>query len=97
MNISGLVTALVPVFFVLLLGFLACTRHAFSAEQAAGLNKLALSFVLPASLFVGMTQIPRELLLRQGCLALALVQVHMGLFLVAWLLLKTGVAGGTMN
>jgi len=87
MNISGLVTALLPVFFVLLLGFLAGKRHAFSVEQAAGLSKLALSFALPASLFVGMTQIPRELLLQQGRLVLALILAHTGLFLVAWVLL----------
>jgi predicted permease len=88
MNISGLVTALLPVFFVLVLGFFAGKRHAFSAEQAAGLSKLALSFALPASLFVGMTQIPRELLLQQGRLVLALILAHTGLFLVAWVLLR---------
>lgn len=87
MNISGLVGALLPVFFVLALGYLAGRRHSFDADQAAGLSKLALSFALPASLFVGMTQIPRELLLEQGRLVLALILVHTGLFLVAWVLL----------
>jgi len=87
MNISGLVTALLPVFFVLALGYLAGKRHSFDADQAAGLSKLALTFALPASLFVGMTQIPRELLLQQGRLVLALILVHTGLFLVAWVLL----------
>jgi predicted permease len=88
MNISGLVGALLPVFFVLALGYLAGRRHAFDADQAAGLSKLALSFALPASLFVGMTEIPRELLLQQGRLVLALMIAHVGLFWVAWLLLR---------
>src|ERR1700676_3899443 len=52
MNISGLVGALLPVFFVLALGYFAGKFNAFDADQAAGLSKLALSFALPASLFV---------------------------------------------
>ncbi len=88
MNVGGLVGALLPVFFVLALGYLAGKRNAFDADQAAGLSKLALSFALPASLFVGMTEISRELLLQQGRLVLALIVAHAGLFLVAWLLLR---------
>ncbi len=88
MNVGGLVGALLPVFFVLALGYLAGKRNAFDADQAAGLSKLALSFALPASLFVGMTEISRELLLQQGRLVLALIVAHVGLFLVAWLFLR---------
>lgn len=82
MNIGGLVGALLPVFFVLALGYFAGKRNAFDADQAAGLSKLALSFALPASLFVSMTDIPKNLLLQQG--RLALILSHAGLFLVAW-------------
>jgi predicted permease len=88
MNIGGLVGALLPVFFVLALGYVAGKRHSFNADQAAGLSELALGFALPASLFVGMTEIPKELLLQQGRLVLALILSHDGLFLVAWLLLR---------
>lgn len=84
MNIGGLVGALLPVFFVLALGYAAGKRNAFDADQDAGLSKLALSFALPASLFVGMTDIPKELLLQQGRLVLALILSHAGLFLIAW-------------
>lgn len=87
MNIGGLVSALLPVFFVLALGYFAGKRNAFDAHQAAGLSKLATSYALPASLFVSMTDIPRDLLLEQGPLVLALILSHVGLFLVAWLLL----------
>ncbi len=88
MNISGLVGALLPVFFVLALGYVAGKRHSFDAHQAAGLSELAIGFALPASLFVGMTEIPKELLLQQGRLVLALILSHDGLFLVAWVLLR---------
>lgn len=85
MNVGGLIGALLPVFFVLALGYLAGKRNTFDADQAAGLSKLALSFALPASLFVSMTDIPRNLLLAQGRLVLALILSHAGLFLAAWL------------
>jgi len=84
MNIGGLISALLPVFFVLALGYFAGKRNAFDADQAAGLSKLALTFALPASLFVGMTDIRKELLLQQGPLVVALILSHAGLFLVAW-------------
>ena len=54
MNIGGLVGALLPVFFVLALGYIAGKRNTFDPDQAAGLSKLALSFALPAALFVRM-------------------------------------------
>jgi len=88
MNIGGLFGALTPVFFVLALGYLAGKRNAFDADQSAGLSKLALTFALPASLFVSMTDIPKDLLLQQGRLVLALILSHAGLFVVAWVLLR---------
>jgi predicted permease len=88
MNIGGLVGALLPVFFVLALGYLAGKRNTFDADQAAGLSRLALGFALPASLFVSMTDIRKDLLLQQGPLVLALLLAHVGLFLVSWLVLR---------
>jgi malonate transporter len=88
MNIGGLFGALTPVFFVLALGYLAGKRNTFDADQSAGLSKLALTFALPASLFVSMTDIPKDLLLQQGRLVLALILSHAGLFAVAWLLMR---------
>jgi predicted permease len=88
MNLSGLIGALLPVFFVLALGYIAGKRNTFDADQSAGLSKLALTFALPASLFVSMTQIRKDLLLQQGRLVLSLILVHLGLFVAAWLLLR---------
>ena len=88
MHANGLVGALAPVFFVLLLGYAAGKRNEFDVDQSAGLSKLALNFALPASLFVSMTSIPRDLLLKQGRLLLALTIVHLGLFIAAWALLN---------
>lgn len=88
MNIAGLVGALLPVFFVLALGYVAGKGNSFDADQAAGLSKLAVTFALPATLFVSMTDIQRDLLLQQGRLVLALILAHAGLFVVAWFFLN---------
>jgi malonate transporter and related proteins len=88
MHINELVEALAPVFFVLVLGYIAGKRHEFDPDQSAGLSKLALNFALPASLFVSMTSIPKALLLMQGPLLLALTIAHLGLFFTAWVLLN---------
>ena len=88
MNISNIMGALFPIFFVLALGYFAGRRNTCDADQAAGFSKLALSFALPASLFVGMTDIPRDLLLGQGRLVLALILSHVGLFVIAWIALR---------
>jgi malonate transporter and related proteins len=88
MNISGLVGTLVPVFFVIALAYLAGKRNAFDTGQVAGLSKLVTSYALPASFFVGMTTIRRDLLLQQGRLFLALILAHVGLFVVAWIVLR---------
>lgn len=88
MNINGLVGTLVPVFFVLALGYFAGKRNAFDSSAVAGLSKFATSFALPASLFVGMMNIGRDLLLQQGRLFLALILAHLGLFVVACMVLR---------
>ena len=88
MHVSGLVGALAPVFFVLALGYIAGKCNEFDIDQAAGLSKLALNFALPASLFVSMTSIPKNLLLQQGRLLLALTIAHLGLFFAVWIVLN---------
>lgn len=88
MNAGGLFGALLPVFFVLGLGYFAGRHHKFDASQAVGLNKLALGYALPSSLFVSMTDVQRTLLLKQGRVVLALLLAHVGLFLIAWLVLR---------
>jgi malonate transporter len=88
MNLSNIMGALFAIFFVLALGYLAGKRNTFDADQAAGFSKLALSFALPASLFVSMTDIPRDLLLGQGRLVLALILSHVGLFVIALIALR---------
>jgi malonate transporter len=77
-----LLTIIVPIFFVLLLGYTAGRARAFDSDQVAGINELVLDFAVPASLFVGMMSEPRPQLLQQGPLFLALLISVVGLYVV---------------
>jgi malonate transporter and related proteins len=48
--------ALVPVFFVMFLGYFAGARRIIDNQHVASLNVLLLTFVLPAALFVGVAR-----------------------------------------
>ena len=74
---------LLPVLFVLLLGYLGWRMKAFDADQVAGINKLTLDFALPATLFVGVASIPRTELTEDVHFVLAVLLTLVGLYLVA--------------
>jgi malonate transporter len=81
-----IVSVIVPVFFVLLLGYAAGRAKAFVSEQVSGINELVLNFALPASLFVGTVSTPRTQLLEQGPLFLALLVSVVGLYIIVFFL-----------
>ena len=75
-------TVVLPVFFVLALGYFAGRARKFGPDQVAGLSELVLDYALPAMLFVATVKTPRERLLSEGAYALALLIAIVGLFLV---------------
>ena len=75
-------TVVLPVFFVLALGYFAGRARKFDPDQVAGLSELVLDYALPAMLFVATVKTPRERLLSEGAYALALLIAIVGLFLV---------------
>jgi len=84
--LSTTATVLVPVLFVLVLGYAAWRVKAFDTNQVAGINELALDFALPASLFVGIVSIPRSELAQDASFALAVLVDLVGLYFVALVL-----------
>ena len=84
--LSTTFTVLIPVLFVLLLGYFAWRIKAFDAEQVTGINELTLDFALPASLFVGIVNIPRTQLVQDASLVVAVLVDLVGLYLVALVL-----------
>jgi predicted permease len=80
------VEVVVPVFLVIVLGYLVGRRRVFDSQGAALLNRLVLGFALPASLFVSMTAQTRSGLFQQlplvGLLAVGLLGPAVVVFLV---------------
>ena len=81
-------TVLLPVLFVLVLGYLAGRAKKFDSDQTSGLNELVLDYALPASLFVGTSGTSRAQLLQQGSFFLALLIAFVGLQVIALLISK---------
>ena len=91
MSLAILISAIAPVIFVLALGYAAGKHHRFSPEQAGGFSRLALTYALPAALFLGMARFNRSLLLEQGPVALVMLIGYSGLYLfLYWLLCARG-------
>jgi malonate transporter len=65
--------ALIPVFFVMFLGYFAGARRMIDNQQVASLTVLVMTFALPAALFVGVAQTSRSGLEENGKLVLVLV------------------------
>jgi predicted permease len=73
-------SVLLPVLFVIALGFFAGRAKQFDKDQVQGLNALVITFALPASLFVGIVTTPRSSLLAAGPFVIVLLIAFIGLF-----------------
>ncbi|MDE6836544.1 MAG: AEC family transporter, partial [Muribaculaceae bacterium] len=61
MGISHVILyAIVPIIVVMLAGFIAGKKGAFTGEDSKKFNKVVLDFALPAALFVSIVQASRE-------------------------------------
>jgi malonate transporter len=81
-----ILSSVVPLFFVMALGYLAGWIRDIDNRHVAGLNALVMDFALPASLFVAMVQTPRELLLGQGTLMVVLAASMLAIYGVHYFL-----------
>lgn len=77
--------AIVPIIVVMLAGFIAGKKGAFSGEDAKKFNKVVLDFALPAALFVSIVQADREMLAKDIKLSLiSLVGIMLCFMIVYW-------------
>ena len=67
-----ILNALVPIFFVLLLGFLAGKFKRIDNKRVAELNTLVMEYALPASLFAATWRTPRQALIGQWPMVIVL-------------------------
>ncbi len=67
-----IVTALLPVFLVLALGYFAGKRKLVDNQNVSSLNVLLMQFALPLTLFISIAKTPQAVILENGPLALVL-------------------------
>jgi len=66
------VSVLLPVLFVMGLGYFAGRAKEFDADQVQGINELVIGYALPALMFVGIASTSAQVLLSDGAFLLAL-------------------------
>jgi malonate transporter len=67
-----IITALLPVFLVMALGYGAGRRNLIDNQNVASLNVMLMQFALPVTLFISIAKTPRAVILDNGPLALVL-------------------------
>lgn len=88
MSIGQIFLILAPIFFVILLGYLAGHFKKFDKQTSKGLNTLVTKFALPAHLFVGVTTTPRKTLIDEWPFLVALILGIVGFYLIILLVVK---------
>jgi hypothetical protein len=83
-----LLYAIAPIIVVMLAGFIAGKRGAFSDANAKAFNKLVLDFALPSALFISLIQADRTMLAHDLRLALVALGVITGCFLAVYLVYR---------
>lgn len=89
MNLSHVILyAIVPIIVVMLAGFIAGKKGAFSGDDAKKFNKVVLDFALPAALFVSIVQASREMLVKDLKLTIVSIVGIMFCFLLVYFIFK---------
>ena len=88
MDAATLIAALAPVLLVLALGFAAGKHKSFDEDQVKGLSHLALTYALPAALFLSMAHFRRTTLIEQVPIALLMLAGYTGLYLLLYWILR---------
>ena len=86
--IDTILSALLPMVFTFLLGFVAARRHDFGSKDASTLNRMVLLYAVPMALFAGTVTTSRAALSRDIPLVIALCVGIIGLYGVVFLLCR---------
>jgi auxin efflux carrier (AEC) len=86
--ILNAINVLLPIFFVLGLGYVAGRTHKFDADQVQGINRLVLNYAMPAMMFVATVSTTRSELLAEAPFLLALLGAFVGTFALVFLFSK---------
>jgi predicted permease len=83
--INILIKDILPIFVIMFLGYAAGKRKVFNSSDSKILNKLVLTYALPAALFVSIVKADRTMLFDDGKLLIISLVVLVGLFLLSYL------------
>ena len=84
--VQTILSALAPIVFTLLLGFVAAWRHDFGPKEASVLNRMVLLYAVPLALFVGTVGTPRADLVQDIAFVVAIFVAIVGLYALVFLL-----------
>ena len=79
-----LIKDILPIFVIMFLGYMAGKRKVFKAEDSKVLNKLVLTYALPAALFVSIVKADSAMLFDDLKLTIVSLVVITGMFLWAY-------------
>lgn len=79
-----LVADLIPIFVIMILGYAAGKKNAFSQDQGRAFNKLVLNYALPAALFISIIKADRAMLVDNAKLTAISVIVITSLFMLSY-------------
>jgi len=82
--IDILIKDILPIFVIMFLGYVAGKRKVFKSEDSKVLNKLVLTYALPAALFVSIVKADRTMLFDDLKLTIVSLVVITGMFLWAY-------------
>jgi malonate transporter len=86
--VETILSALAPIVFTLLLGFVAAWRHDFGPKEASVLNRMVLLYAVPPALFVGTVGTPRADLVQDITFVVAIFAAIVGLYALVFLFFR---------
>ncbi|MEO2203611.1 AEC family transporter [Paenibacillus pabuli] len=88
MSVSDIFIILIPIFFVILLGFFGGYFKVFNSASSKGLNTLVTKFALPAHLFIGITTTKKETLIDKWPFFMTIFLGIIGFYVVLLLVMR---------
>lgn len=79
-----MLTDLVPIFVIMILGYVSGKKGEFNAQNARSLNTFVLNYALPAALFVSIVKADREMLFSDIRLSLVSLGVIIGCYFISY-------------
>jgi hypothetical protein len=84
--VETILSALAPIVFTLLLGFVAAWRHDFGPKEASVLNRMVFLYAVPLALFVGTVGTPRTDLVQDIAFVVAIFVAIVGFYVLVFVL-----------